>query len=313
VCTGVAAVLPDEETSVVERAQSEIRRYLDEGTTGADRNRSSVNITMLQSISGVDTGHYDMHPFQGYIPFEMTDEQQTFRKLTKDASHPLLMYCKQKLEEWTLAYRQSRRKIKWQFYCGDTLSLALFHMSTLEFHLIHTSNLCDHVDMLNLLLTCVHLLRHRSSSNILTQSMKWRLTHPRFTDYISQVFNGIEATSIPSLLGLISECKRTVGLLSLNDTSRAAKTVNIMDPSEYQSWRLATDCRRQPHLRLDGTNHDVPAALDKLAERCFYTHLTKAEAHQGTGHSTALTYYLLLRQFTRRSCVQPDETFEYLF
>ena len=64
---------------------------------------------------------------------------------------------------------------------------------------------------------------------------------------------------------------------------------------------------------MDGANHDVLAALDKLAERCFYTHLTKAEAHQGTGHSTAFTYYLLLRQFIRRSCVQPEETSEYLF
>ena len=313
VCAGVAAVLPDEEKSVIERAQSEIRRYMDDGTTGPDKDRSHVNITMLQPISGIYTGHYDMHPYQGYIPFETVAEQQTFRKLTMDASHPLLMYCKEKLEEWALAYRQSRRKIQWHFYCGDALNLALFHMSTMEFDLIHTSNLCDHIDMLNLLLTCVHLLRHRASSKILTQSMKWRLTHPRFTDYISQVFNGIEMSWIPSLLGLICECKRTVGLLSFNDISRAAKIVNTMDPSEYQSWRLATDCQRQPHLRLDGTNPDVLSALDKIAERCFYTHLTKAEAHQGTGHSTTLTYYLLLRQFTRRSCVQPAETFEYLF
>ena len=195
-------------------------------------------------MSGTYTGHYHLHSFQGYILFETIDEQQTFRKLTKDTFHPLLMYCKQKLEEWALVYHQSRRKVRWQFYCGDALNLTLFHMSTLEFDLIHTSNLCDHADMLNLLLTCVHLLRHRASSKILTQSMKWRLSHSRFTVYISQASNGIEASWILSLLGLICECKRTVGLLSFNDISRAAKTVNIMDPSEYQPWRLATDFQR---------------------------------------------------------------------
>jgi hypothetical protein len=230
-----------------------------------------------------------MHPYEGYIPFETIAEQQSFRKLTSDASHPLFKYCKEKLKEWMLAYRLNQRQIKWQLYSADALNLALFHMSTMEFDLIHTSNLCDHLDMLNLLLTCVHLLRHRASSRILTQSMKWRLIHARFTDYLSQVFNGIEISWIPSLLGLICQCTRTVGLASSMDALLAAKPSNTMDPFEYQTWRLATDCQRQPHLRFDGTNADVLNALDKIAERCFYTHLTKAEAHEGTGHSTAFT------------------------
>ena len=266
VCESVKAALPDESKIVLERAQNEIRRYIEEGTTGPEKRQFRVNVTMLQSTSGTYTGHYDMHPYQGYIPFETIAEQQSFRKLTSDASHPLFKYCKEKLKEWMLAYRLSQRQIKWQLYSADALNLALFHMSTMEFDLIHTSNLCDHLDMLNLLLTCVHLLRHRASSRILTQSRKWRLIHARFTDYLSQVFNGIEISWIPSLSGLICQCTRTVGLATSMDALLAAKPSNTMDPFEYQTRRLATDCQRQPHLRFDGTNADVLNALDKIAE-----------------------------------------------
>ena len=89
VCESVKAALPDESKIVFEIAQNEIRRYIEDGTTGPDKRQFRVNVTMLQSTSGTYTGHYDMHLYQGYIPFETIAEQQSFRKLTSDASHPL--------------------------------------------------------------------------------------------------------------------------------------------------------------------------------------------------------------------------------
>ena len=256
------------------------------------KSQEYVNITMLQSSSGIYTGYYGMYPYQGYIPFETIEEQEEFRLVTAQKLNPLLTYCKYKLDQWVKTYRQRRKKIKWNFWYGDALSIALFYMPLIEFDLIHTSNLCDHIGMLNLLVTCTNLLRHRPWSRIVTQTMQWRETFANFTDYISQLFNGIELSWLPSLLGLICECTSTIQL---------------------QIWRLTTNGQVEPSLRLDGTDVHVIEVLDKLAERCFYTHLTKPEASTGLGYSTPLTYYLLLRQYCLRCCVHPEESFEYLF
>lgn len=188
---------------------------------------------MLQSSSGTYTGHYGMHPYQGYIPFETIKEQQEFREVTAQKSNPLLVYCKYKLEQWVKTYRQRRQNIKWHLWHGDALSLALFKMSFIEFDLIHTSNLCDHVGMLNLLIVCVNLLRNRPWARILTQSMTWRTAFVRFTDYVAQLFNTIELSWFPSLLGLICECTRTIGLeqkkrnVSSNKNSRSNRFLRI--------------------------------------------------------------------------------------
>ncbi|CAF1961755.1 unnamed protein product [Rotaria magnacalcarata] len=66
-----------------------------------------------------------------------------------------------------------------------------------------------------------------------------------------------------------------------------------MDLFEYQIWRLVINGQREPHLRLNGTDANVLTVSDKIAERCFNVHLTKPDAHEGIGHSTPLTYYLL--------------------
>jgi hypothetical protein len=153
-----------------------------------------------------------MYPYQGYIPFETMKEQQEFRVVAAQNLNPLITYCKYKLEEWVKTYRQRRKKIKWHLWHGDALSLALFHMPLIEFDLIHTSNLCDHIGMLNILVTCINLLRNRPWSRILTQSMVWRTKFAYFMEYISQLFNNLELSWFPSLLGLICECTRTIQL-----------------------------------------------------------------------------------------------------
>ncbi len=112
---------------------------------------------------------------------------------------------------------------------------------------------------------------------------------------------------------MLCECTRTIGLEQNKEISLTMKKLNLMDSFEYQIWRLATNLHLEPRLRLDGTDIHVLQELDKLAERCFYTHLTKPEAYEGIGYSTTLTYYLLLRQYCLRCCVHPKESFEYLF
>jgi hypothetical protein len=139
--------------------------------------------------------------------------------------------------------------------------------------------------------------------------MAWRTIYVHFTDYILQLFNNVSISWFPSLLGLICECTRTIRL----DQDKVMAKVSLIDSYEYQIWRLAINVQIEPCLRLDGTETNVLEVLDKLAERCFYTHLTKSDAFEGTGHCTTLTYYLLLRQYCLRCCIQPDESFEYLF
>jgi hypothetical protein len=147
----IVSVLVNENQTTINEAKKEIKRYIEDGTTELMKNQEYVNITMLQPSSGRYTGHYTMHPYQGYIPFETNEEQQEFLMITTQNSNPLITYCKHKLEQWVKTYRQRRQKIKWNFWYGDALSLALFYMPLMEFDLIHTSNLCDHISMLNLL------------------------------------------------------------------------------------------------------------------------------------------------------------------
>jgi hypothetical protein len=313
ICESIASILVNENQTMIEEAKKEIKRYTEDGTTEITKDQDYVNITMLQSSTGAYTGHYGMCPYQSYIPFETIEEQQEFRVVTAQNSNPLVTYCKYRLEQWVKTYRQRRQSIKMHFWHGDALSLSLFHMPFIEFDLIHTSNLCDHIGMLNLLVTCITLLRNQPWSQILTQSMMWRTKFARFIDYIAQLFHDIEISWFPSLFGLICECTRSVGLEQNNKTSITMGKTNLIDSFEYQIWRLATNIHLEPHLRLDGTEKNILQVFDKLAERCFYTHLTKPEAYEGIGHSTTFTYYLLLRQYCLRCCVHPTESFEYLF
>ena len=312
-CASVRAALPDEDERVVRRACDEVALYITDGTTGQGKNYYGVNITMLQPNTGVYSGHYGLIPYQSYLPFETTEEQADFRRISSVHTQcPFFSYSQQQMARWIMNYREHWPSVKWHFWCGDALNIALMQMAWEEFDVIHTSNLCDHIDMLNLLVTCVHLLRHRPWSLILTQSMKWRWTHTRFTDYLSQISNGVEISWLPALLGLVCECSRATRLLP-STNSPTINLTNSMDSYDYQVWRLAMVNERGWHVRFDGTEANLLAQLDRMAERCFYTHLTKAEADQGTGHSTALTYYLLLRQYSYRHGVYPEETFAYLF
>ena len=312
-CDSVSKALAGEDTTTVERACNEVRQYMTEGTSGPKKNQRRVNVTMLQAASGFYTGHYDMQPFQGYLPFDTVDEQKEFRRIVGQHAYPLVAYGKHRLDQWTSAYRQNREKVRWQLWCGDALNLALFHMPLLEFDLVHTSNLCDHLGLLNLLVTCVHLLRHRSWSRIVTQSLKWRSVHARFTDHISQVFNITEITWIPSLLGVMYESPRAIRPPSPQETASILGQANNMDSRQCQTWRLTMHHQYEPHLRVDGPDSHVLGVLDRIAERCSYVHTTKIAGHEGTGHSTALTYYLLLRQYSQRCCIRPEAAFEYLF
>lgn len=313
ICQSVSATLPDEDERVVRRARDEVAGYITDGITGQGKNYYGVNMKMLQPYTGMYGGHYGLVPYQKYLPFESTQEQAEFRKISSDHRPcPLFSYSQQQMAMWVMNYRQHRPPVKWHFWCRDALNIALMRMPWEEFDLIHTSNLCDHIDMLNLLVTCIHLLRHRPWSLILTQSMKWRLTHARFTDYLSQIFNGVEISWLPTLLGLICECSRTTRLLPSTNYS-AINLTNSMDSHDYQLWRLAMTDERGWHVRFNSPEANLLAQFDRMAERCFYTPLTKAEADQGTGHSTALTYYLLLRQYSYRHGVYPEETFGYLF
>lgn len=184
-CESIVSVLARENQTTIDEAKKEIQCYIDDGITEFTKNQDYVNITMLQSFSGLYTGHYGMSPYQGYIPFETIEEQEEFHVITAQSINPLITYCKYKLQQWVRTYRQRRQKIKWHLWHSDALSLALFYMPLIEFDLIHTSNLCDHIGMLNLVVTCINLLRNRPWSRILTQSMMWRTKYAHFIDYIS--------------------------------------------------------------------------------------------------------------------------------
>lgn len=242
-CSCVDAALLDEDEQTIRRARDEVVRYMTDGITSPTKNYDAVNITMLQPSTGMYTGHYDLHPYLGYFPFEDNEERAEFRQITAGTSCPLLIYSAQQMKLWIASYRQHRHAVHWHFWCGDALNIALIHMPLHEFDLIHTSNLCDHVDLLNLLVTCVHLLRHRPWSRILTQSMKWRSRHARFIDYLSQLFNNLEIGWLPSLLGVICESPRTSELAPTKEHFRIRNLTNSMILHEYQSWRLATGNR----------------------------------------------------------------------
>ncbi|CAF4051525.1 unnamed protein product [Rotaria sp. Silwood1] len=150
------------------------------------------------------------------------------------------------------------------------------------------------------------LLRHRSSSRILTQSLLWWNMYGQYYDYFLQLFNDVELYWLPSVLGLKAECARDS---KPNVSQKRSQPLSKMTTHcEYQTWRLAIGVQ----VRFDKIHRDVLSVFDKIAECCFYPRNTRISAYEGKAICTTLTYYLLLRQYANRCCIPADEIFEFL-
>lgn len=309
-CEKFMKILFDKSESKLRRLKDEIKLFSLLGVTGTYARKDFINVTMLQPTTGLYTGHYAMNPFDSYFPFENESEVKFFRDIDEDETYPLLKYCLAKFDEWIYSNRARSTDIVWHLWCGDALNLTLFHMSLLEFDLIHTSNLVDNLGLLDILVTCMPLLRHRASSCILTQSLRWWSTHGHCINYLQEAFNDIDVTWFPSLLGLKVHHARDSQRHYILPNPTTEKTVYSLpfEYHDYQTWHLAIGM----HIRSNTIHQDTLNALDQLAQRCFYPPNTVISPQNGRAISTTLTYYLLLRQYAKRCYIRSDEIFDYL-
>ncbi len=147
---------------------NEVKQYFKTGNCGLKKSeaRASVNPTFLQPTTGRWLVHYSSCPFESYlpIPLKIVDEKDHRQNGTV-----LLRYCQGELKKLLIAFRKRMERVKFYFHPCDALELC-FDDSLPKFDLIDTSNLADHIGLVNLLTVGAQKLRS-DQSILLTESM----------------------------------------------------------------------------------------------------------------------------------------------
>ena len=139
-----------------------------------------VNPTLLDPVSWKWHVHYAANPFIGFMPLPADSLRQTQQRKAgqRIEEYPLTAACKRILRDQLISYKATTGKGGVRFYLwgGDALQLALYDLPSRRvsveasakpdvtvtstcFDIIDTSNLADHVGLLNLLTCCAPLLK----------------------------------------------------------------------------------------------------------------------------------------------------------
>ncbi|KAG1675399.1 hypothetical protein FOA52_012318 [Chlamydomonas sp. UWO 241] len=166
------------------------------------------NHTLLDPFSGTWNVHYDLTPFDGCSPFtapELLAAQKAAGSSSGDAVvstaacaqlSPLVARAKGALS-------RSPARLSLHFWWGDCLLLcATGGLSTCAFHFIDTSNVADHVGLLNMLggVLPARLARH-PLARLRTESMLWTGFAGTMKDYLDSTL-GLPQTMHATLLGV---------------------------------------------------------------------------------------------------------------
>lgn len=236
----------------------EAKKYFKTGNCGTSimkRVATSVNPTFLQPITGKWLVHYVSCPFDGYLPLpsRIVDENNHHQK-----GAILFRYCQGELKQLFVAFRERMEKIKFYFHPCDALNFC-YDDSFPKFDVIDTSNLADHVGLVNLLTAGAQKLRS-DQSVLFTESMLWNNAGSSEALYLQEVLC-CPLSLVPTLYGL----------RLLDNVELGPETLRTMRTMSVSVSRL----RWKKSLPFVGVQLGLSPALDQslkyLRGKCFTT------------------------------------------
>ncbi|GAQ88259.1 hypothetical protein KFL_004130050 [Klebsormidium nitens] len=182
------------------RAVNECREYFQTGSTAGELERPFLNPTLLDPETRAWHVHYGSCPFLAYFPLGA----KSMEEAQKRALHGqyLVTLCKGHLKAQVTGFQAWGESLRVWLWPGDAIKLCLYEMpGVAEFDAIDTSNLSDHVGLLNLLVGAAPLLKRSSNSGLYTASITWPAAASTFPDYLDLALS-FPPEMAPSILGL---------------------------------------------------------------------------------------------------------------
>lgn len=255
----------------------EIQHWFREGSTNDESEK--INPTLIRPFSHKWRQHYSSCAFVGYPPLERKDLEQG--KSCADV-------CKEKLAVWVKRYQEQNKNyqatLKVTLWTGDALALCTSGFPPdMLFNVIDTSNLSDHIGLLNVVVCCGPRLKVPTASLLFTSSMLWCGECHSIEEYYNKCV-GVPLKLLPTVLGLKLAVDLELGSKKLPDKPESTE--------ETLCW-VKADLKRTL-LTIDETTEVVQALLS-LTERCFNP--TKEIIHSiGVTSPSPLTLLRIIHQ-----------------
>ncbi|PFX17637.1 hypothetical protein AWC38_SpisGene18024 [Stylophora pistillata] len=227
---------------------TEVKHWFCEGSTSNESART--NPTLIRPFDHKWRLHYNSCVFESYLPIER-DQLLRCKSLTAA--------CKENLKLMLKRFQRQRKNkqtfLKVTLWTGDALALCTSGFPPeMSFDVIDTSNLSDHIGLLNVLVCCAP---RPNRSLLFTSSMLWCGGCENVAEYYNKCV-GVPFQLLPTILGLKLAVEIELGSSKLPDK---------METSEEILCWVKADIRRTL-LEIDKTS-DVVQGLFRLAERCF--------------------------------------------
>eukprot|EP00884_Botryococcus_braunii_P019944 jgi/Botrbrau1/6633/Bobra.104_2s0020.1 len=313
-------------------ASRDVKAYLFTGVAQATAKEpiiTSVNPTMLDSFTGEWNVHYDSVPHRGYPPIPHAVLKAARSRAAATAKPGLLTSaCLSMLKKAASKYigRVRSGAITVTLWGGDALSLCIRQLCGRTFDVIDTSNLGDHVGLLNVLAVVGPRLKLRPLARLFTETLVWQSVAESIQEYLSKCFGGVPPSMYPTLFGL--------RLLTDPELGRPVPANRINMVSMMPDHRSLEWC--PAHFSISGPPGDRPvpviprvlgdlspagqgttaaaaslqSAIEQLAGRCLVTDYDSElyfRDRSGIGYTmgTCLAY-LLAGGFRKRWRLQAD-------
>ncbi|XP_031572249.1 uncharacterized protein LOC116306350 isoform X2 [Actinia tenebrosa] len=253
----------------------EIKHWFEEGSTNDERH--SVNPTLIRPFDHKWRVHYTACAFEGYLPLSRSDLIRC-RSITG--------CCKETLRLLVKRFQQFKTATTFTvfFWTGDGLLLCTSRLPQgMRFDVIDTSNVADHIGLLNILVCCSPRLKRPLESQMFTSSMLWFKECENIMKYYSKCL-GVNTYLLPTILGLKLAVDFDLGNRLPDD---------ICSSQEIFCW-VKTE-RTRTLLTLE-EGDEVIQALFILVERCFDLVGLSKDKVFGPNLSSPLTLLRILQQ-----------------
>ncbi|XP_068726711.1 uncharacterized protein [Montipora capricornis] len=275
----------------------EIYSYFQSGCTSRIHSDSEVNPTLIRPFERKWRVHHGSCPFTGYIPID-GNRFEKFKSVARS--------CKETLKTWISHYQRYSPKIKVVFWDGDALELCRKGLpEDLQFDVVDTSNLSDHLGLLNTLVCCVRKLKQPGQSQLITSSMLWQSAGLTGLEEYLQLNLGIKQSSYPTILGL-----RLAEDLDLGKSDILA--INASGRTEDKLIWVKTEPERSP-INL-ARSPDILDGLKSMASRCFKLPCSNSRSLQlcGATFSSPLTFFLAFLQIAESFQESAEQVLSYV-
>jgi hypothetical protein len=241
-------------SSFRQKIEEEARPYYSTGSCRLPNGMGNVcvNPTMLDPTTYRWQVHYQLCPFDGYLP--LTREELD----TSDDEGILIRTCQKILKNLVADFKKRIDGVKIFFYLEDAVEFCLSE-STLVFDLIDCSNLADHIGLVHLINGCEKILADTPGAILFTETMTWKSLAPSGLEYVEETLC-CPLSLIPTIYGM--------QLLSHVELGSSKPTNNLFGnriPAIMLCWKKAPTFQ---NVTLS-PSPDLNRCLNKLAQRCF--------------------------------------------